>query len=144
MAWIIRLSKEAEKQFERLPKDRQRSIFEVIEGMQEYPFRGNVIQLKEKEWQGRFRKVVVIGLFSFRITMGVLLKFQGFLSGTKKHIAKNKGWYKYQPLDLRTKSFGFGRKLIAPPLSRALLELLCVRVGSSRWLEDDRLVLARL
>ena len=49
MAWIIRLSKEAEKQFEKLPKDRERSISEAIEGMQEDPFRGNVIQLKGKE-----------------------------------------------------------------------------------------------
>lgn len=58
MTWTIRLSKEAEKQFEKLPKDRQRSISEAIEGMQEDPFRGNVSQLKGKEWQGRFRKVV--------------------------------------------------------------------------------------
>jgi len=30
MAWIIRLSREAEKQFEKLPKNRKRSISEAI------------------------------------------------------------------------------------------------------------------
>lgn len=58
MTWTIRLSKEAEKQFEKLPRDRQRNISKAIDGMKEDPFRGNVQQLKGKEWQGRFRKVV--------------------------------------------------------------------------------------
>lgn len=58
MTWTIRLSKEAEKQFEKLPKDRQRNISKAVDNMKEDPFRGNVIQLKGKEWQGRFRKTV--------------------------------------------------------------------------------------
>lgn len=58
MNWTIRLSKEAEKQFRKIPKDCQKSISEAIDGMQEDPFCGNVIKLKGKEWQGRFRKVV--------------------------------------------------------------------------------------
>lgn len=58
MKWTIRLSKEAEKQFEKLPRDRKLNISEAIDGMKEDPFRGNVCQLKEKEWQGRFRKVI--------------------------------------------------------------------------------------
>jgi len=49
MTWTIRLSKVAEKQFEKLPRDRQRNISEAIDGMKEYPFRGNVRQLKAKE-----------------------------------------------------------------------------------------------
>jgi mRNA-degrading endonuclease RelE of RelBE toxin-antitoxin system len=57
MAWIIRLSKEAEKQFEKLPQDRQQIISQAIAGMSEDPFRGNVKPLRGKEWRGRFRKV---------------------------------------------------------------------------------------
>lgn len=97
MEWIIKLSKEAEKQFKKLPKDRQKSISEAIEGMREDPFRGNVCQLKGKEWEGRFRKVVgryriiFIPYHNERI-----IEISGILSGTKKHIAKIKFWYKYQ------------------------------------------------
>lgn len=57
MAWVIWLSKEAEKQFVKLPKDRQGSISKAIDGMKEDPFQGNVAPLKGKAWQGRFRKV---------------------------------------------------------------------------------------
>ena len=58
MMWVIRLSKEAEKQFKKLPSDHQRTISVAIDGMKEDPFRGNVIPLRGKEWKGRFRKVV--------------------------------------------------------------------------------------
>lgn len=53
MTGTIRLSEEAEKQFEKLPRDRQRNISEAIDGMKEDPFCGNVKPLKGKEWQGR-------------------------------------------------------------------------------------------
>ena len=57
MPQIIKLSKDAGKQFEKLPRDRQKSISASIEEMREDPFRGNVIAMKGKEWQGRYRKV---------------------------------------------------------------------------------------
>ncbi len=58
MAWTIRLSKEAEKQFEKLSPDRQKIIVKAIDAMEEDPFRSNVKALKGKEWTGRYRKVV--------------------------------------------------------------------------------------
>ncbi len=56
MLWTIRLSPEAEKQFSRLPRDRQELVAKSIDEMRNDPFRGNVKALKGKEWKGRYRK----------------------------------------------------------------------------------------
>jgi len=58
MDWMVRLSKEAAKQLEGLPSDRQELILKRLREMRENPFRGDVRALKGKKWQGRYRKVV--------------------------------------------------------------------------------------
>lgn len=58
MNWTVRLSKEAAKQLEKLPFDRQDLIRKRLREMREDPFRGDVKALKGKKWKGRYRKVV--------------------------------------------------------------------------------------
>ena len=58
MAWTIRLSRAAQRQLARLPRNRQVTIGEAIGRMVEDPFQGDVGPLKGRRWKGRFRKVV--------------------------------------------------------------------------------------
>lgn len=56
MNWCSELSREAEKQLVRFPRDIQERLARAIDALEVDPFRGDVISLKGKEWQGRYRK----------------------------------------------------------------------------------------
>jgi mRNA-degrading endonuclease RelE of RelBE toxin-antitoxin system len=56
MTWIVRLSRDAVRQLRRLPQDQQALIRERLQEMREDPLRGDVIPLKGRRWQGRYRK----------------------------------------------------------------------------------------
>jgi mRNA-degrading endonuclease RelE of RelBE toxin-antitoxin system len=58
MAWSIRLTRQAERELAKLPRDRQRQIKAAMERMKEDPFRGKVKPLKGREWKGVYRRVV--------------------------------------------------------------------------------------
>ena len=58
MSWRVELSDTAERQFKRLPRDVQRRIERAIDDLEVDPFRGDVIPLKGRRWQGRYRKRV--------------------------------------------------------------------------------------
>ena len=56
LPWSVLLAKEAAKQLEKLPRDRQELVRSSLREMTADPFRGDVIALKGKEWKGRYRK----------------------------------------------------------------------------------------
>ncbi len=58
MTWIVRLSRDAERQLRRLPPDQQSLIRQRLREMRDDPFRGDVIPLRGRQWQGRYRKRV--------------------------------------------------------------------------------------
>jgi mRNA-degrading endonuclease RelE of RelBE toxin-antitoxin system len=58
MTWTVRLSRDAARQLRRLPQDQQALIRERLHEMRDDPFRGDVIPLKGRRWQGRYRKRV--------------------------------------------------------------------------------------
>ena len=58
MSWRAELSDTAERQLKRLPRDVQRRIARAIDDLEADPFRGDVIPLKGRRWQGRYRKRV--------------------------------------------------------------------------------------
>ena len=58
MTWTVRLSRDAARQLRRLPQDQQALIRERLREMRDDPFRGDVIPLKGRRWQGRYRKRV--------------------------------------------------------------------------------------
>ncbi len=58
MAWAVELSREAEKELERLPRDIRERLGRAIDEMETDPFRSNVKALKGHEWKGRYRKKV--------------------------------------------------------------------------------------
>jgi len=58
MTWTVRLSRDATRQLRRLPQDQQTLIRERLREMRDDPFRGDVIPLKGRRWQGRYRKRV--------------------------------------------------------------------------------------
>jgi mRNA-degrading endonuclease RelE of RelBE toxin-antitoxin system len=58
MIWAVELSAAAEKDLQRLPRDRQARIERAIDEMEENPFAGDVKPLKGPEWKGRYRKRV--------------------------------------------------------------------------------------
>lgn len=58
MTWTVRLSRDAARQLRRLPQDQQALIRERVREMRDDPFRGDVIPLKGRRWQGRYRKRV--------------------------------------------------------------------------------------
>ncbi len=58
MSWTVELADAAEKDFRRLPRDRQRRIRRAIDEMENDPFAGDVKALQGPEWRGRFRKRV--------------------------------------------------------------------------------------
>lgn len=58
MSWRAELSDTAERQLKRLPRDVQQRIGQAIDDLEADPFRGDVIPLKGRRWQGRYRKRV--------------------------------------------------------------------------------------
>jgi mRNA-degrading endonuclease RelE of RelBE toxin-antitoxin system len=58
MTWHVELSDAAERQLTQLPRDVQRRITQAIDALEADPFRGDVIPLKGRQWQGRYRKRV--------------------------------------------------------------------------------------
>jgi mRNA-degrading endonuclease RelE of RelBE toxin-antitoxin system len=58
MNWRAELSDEAERQLKRLPRDIQARIGRAIDDLEADPFRGDIIPLKGRRWQGRYRKRV--------------------------------------------------------------------------------------
>ena len=58
MSWRAELSDAAERQLKRLPRDIQARIARAIDEIEADPFRGDVIPLKGRRWQGRYRKRV--------------------------------------------------------------------------------------
>lgn len=58
MNWRAELSHEAERQLARLPRDIQQRIGRAIDELEHDPFRGDIIPLKGRKWQGRYRKRV--------------------------------------------------------------------------------------
>ena len=67
MAWAVELSSTAEKDLNRLPRDRQARIERAIDEMEINPFAGDVKALSGREWKGRYRKRVG----SYRIIFSV-------------------------------------------------------------------------
>ena len=58
MAWAVELSREAQKELARLPRDVRERLGRAIDEMESDPFRSNVKALKGPEWEGRYRKKV--------------------------------------------------------------------------------------
>ncbi len=58
MSWACRLSKEAAKQFRRLPRDRRQQLAQAIEEMAEDPTVGDVRPIKSGKFKGALRKRV--------------------------------------------------------------------------------------
>ena len=58
MSWRAELSDAAERQLKRLPRDVQQRMGRAIDDLEVDPFRGDVISLKGRRWQGRYRKRV--------------------------------------------------------------------------------------
>ena len=58
MAWAVRLSREALKDYKNLPRDAQERVGRAIDGLSVDPFMGDVKALKGPEWKGLYRKRV--------------------------------------------------------------------------------------
>ena len=58
MSWHAELSDAAERQLKRLPRDVGQRMGRAIDDLEADPFRGDVIPLKGRRWQGRYRKRV--------------------------------------------------------------------------------------
>ena len=58
MAWDVRLSREALKDYKNLPRDAQQRVERALDGMSADPFVGDVKALKGNEWKGLYRKRV--------------------------------------------------------------------------------------
>ena len=58
MTWTVRLSRDAARQLRRLPQDQQALIRPRLREMRDDPLHGDVIPLKGRRWQGRYRKRV--------------------------------------------------------------------------------------
>jgi mRNA-degrading endonuclease RelE of RelBE toxin-antitoxin system len=58
MSWRVELSHAAERHLARLPRGMQRRVARAIDGLEVDPLRGDVIPLKGRRWQGRYRKRV--------------------------------------------------------------------------------------
>jgi len=70
MTWTARLSHQAQKQLARLPQDLQARITRAIDELEVDPFRGDVLALKSKKWEGTFRKRVGRFRIIFRLNKG--------------------------------------------------------------------------
>ena len=58
MVWDVRLSREALKDYEDLPRDVKARVERAIDSLSSDPFAGDVKPLKGKEWKGLYRKRV--------------------------------------------------------------------------------------
>ena len=58
MNWTVRLSRDAAKQLQRLPKDRQRQVLQALNEMADDPYRGDVIRIQSGRFKGVLRKRV--------------------------------------------------------------------------------------
>jgi len=58
MGWTVDLSRDAESELRRLPRDIRERMERAIDDMERDPFRSNVKALKGPEWKGRYRKKV--------------------------------------------------------------------------------------
>ena len=58
MQWNVRLAKDAARQLERVPRDYHELLLKKLREIAEDPFRGDVLPLKGKEWEGYYRKRV--------------------------------------------------------------------------------------
>lgn len=58
MSWHAELSDNAERQLKRLPRNVHQYLERAIDELEINPFRGDVIPLKGKQWQGRYRKCI--------------------------------------------------------------------------------------
>jgi len=56
MNWVCNLSNESAKQFRRLPRDRQKMLYQAIEEMKEDPMKGDVRPIKSGKFRGFMRK----------------------------------------------------------------------------------------
>ena len=56
MSWTVNLSKDAAKQFRRLPPDRQGQVGRAIEELCQDPLLGDVKPIKSGKFQGALRK----------------------------------------------------------------------------------------
>ncbi|MFH0343843.1 MAG: type II toxin-antitoxin system RelE/ParE family toxin [Chromatiales bacterium] len=56
MKWNVRLAKHAAKQLEKAPRDYYELLLKKLRETADDPFRGDVVQLKGKEWKGYYRK----------------------------------------------------------------------------------------
>ena len=85
MNWTVRLAREAARQLERLPPDRQDFIRGHLRAMASDPFLGDVKPLKGKRWKGRFRKrigryrIILIPFHQQRVVevSAILLRSEG-------------------------------------------------------------------
>jgi len=67
MGWSVELSASAEKDLERLPRNRQASLERAIDEMEENPFGRDVKPLKGPQWKGRYRKRVGVYRIIFTV-----------------------------------------------------------------------------
>ncbi len=58
MAWAVELSREAEKDLVRFPRDVRERLARAIDEMEIDPFRSNIKAIKGPEWKDRYRKKV--------------------------------------------------------------------------------------
>jgi mRNA-degrading endonuclease RelE of RelBE toxin-antitoxin system len=56
--WTVRLARDAAKQLEKLPTDRQEQVRNALREMAREPLSGDIVRLKGKQWSGRLRKRV--------------------------------------------------------------------------------------
>jgi len=55
-AWSVVLARDAERQFKKLPTNRQRLILKHLNLMRTDPFLGDIKALKGEEWEGCYRQ----------------------------------------------------------------------------------------
>ena len=56
MSWTFRFSKDATKQFRRLPRDRQEQLGRAIDEMKDDPLKGDVRPVKSGKFAGALRR----------------------------------------------------------------------------------------
>lgn len=56
MIWHAELSDNAERQLKRFPRNVHQYIERAIDELEIDPFHGDIVPLKGKRWQGRYRK----------------------------------------------------------------------------------------
>jgi mRNA-degrading endonuclease RelE of RelBE toxin-antitoxin system len=58
MNWRVELSREAERQLTHLPRPIRERMIRAIDELEADPFQGDVLPLRGRRWQGRYRKRV--------------------------------------------------------------------------------------